>query len=146
MRTRVWQILASSNGDSLPKVPGRGARAAHQGPRGCRLSSKAHHHTVNLHTPRKACEIFTHVGSARCAVAKPGGGGCLSPVDIVFSVGRLLVWYCACWRTFGSEEAYMANDRNPIRERNPMRRDDEEVGRTNEDDFIGQADDDEDMD
>jgi len=40
----------------------------------------------------------------------------------------------------------MANDRNPIRERNPMRRDDEEVGRTNEEDFIGQADDDEDMD
>jgi hypothetical protein len=33
----------------------------------------------------------------------------------------------------------MANDRNPLRERNPLR-DDEEVGRTNEEEIIGDAD------
>ena len=33
----------------------------------------------------------------------------------------------------------MANDPNPIRERNPMRGD-EEPGRTNEEDIIGQTD------
>jgi hypothetical protein len=36
----------------------------------------------------------------------------------------------------------MANDRNPIRERNPMQ-DDEELGRTSEEDIIGDADDEE---
>ena len=35
----------------------------------------------------------------------------------------------------------MANDRNPIRERNPMR-DDEDLDRTNEEDLVSQADDD----
>jgi hypothetical protein len=37
------------------------------------------------------------------------------------------------------EEAYMANERDPLRDRNPMRSD-EEVDRTNEEDLIGQAD------
>jgi hypothetical protein len=39
------------------------------------------------------------------------------------------------------QEAHMANDRNPIRERNPMR-DDEDLDRT-EEDLVSQADDDE---
>jgi len=41
----------------------------------------------------------------------------------------------------------MADDRNPIRERKPMPGE-EEVGRSNEEDFIGQTDvdDDEDLD
>jgi hypothetical protein len=37
------------------------------------------------------------------------------------------------------EEAHMANERDPLRDRNPMRSD-EEAGRTNEEDLIGQAD------
>jgi len=37
------------------------------------------------------------------------------------------------------EEAHMANERDPLRDRNPMHSD-EEVGRTNEEDLIGQAD------
>jgi hypothetical protein len=39
------------------------------------------------------------------------------------------------------QEAHMANDRNPIREPNPMR-DDEDLDRT-EEDLVSQADDDE---
>jgi hypothetical protein len=39
------------------------------------------------------------------------------------------------------QEAHMANDRNPIRERNPMR-DDEDLDRTNEEELVSQADDD----
>jgi len=38
------------------------------------------------------------------------------------------------------QEAHMANDRNPIRERNPMR-DDEDLDQT-EEDLVSQADDD----
>jgi hypothetical protein len=37
---------------------------------------------------------------------------------------------------------HMANDRNPMRERNPMQ-DDEELGRTTGEDIIGDADDEE---
>jgi hypothetical protein len=37
----------------------------------------------------------------------------------------------------------MADDRNPMRERNVMQDDDEELGRTSEEDIIGDADDEE---
>jgi hypothetical protein len=40
------------------------------------------------------------------------------------------------------QEAHMANDRNPIRKRNPMRDEEEDLNRSNEEDLVSQADDD----